>query len=239
VGLPRSGRVRDRGDPGGNTPRRRNAAGAWTSASTRAARVLNGNHNRRRDLGSTQVGAPRPSRAARCSASAARNTSQRSSPTPGGSATSRSCLASGGSQRYSSRNSAASRQRRDSSAPTSSTLSRAKVIGWYAGPGPRSFTPPTVVQAPGRLRGVRQPALGPPAEPLQRRFRTSTHALVVIPLLSGHRWACGIRMRHVEAYICRIDVPEVRVAQHVRPVQKRNRYPARRAQPSRVSAFGR
>ena len=29
------------------TPRRRNAAGAWTSASTRAARVLNGNHSRR------------------------------------------------------------------------------------------------------------------------------------------------------------------------------------------------
>ena len=62
-----------------STPRRRNAAGAWTSASICAAQVLNGNHNRRSDLASTHVGAPQPSRAARCSASAARNTSRCSS----------------------------------------------------------------------------------------------------------------------------------------------------------------
>src|SRR5262249_57341398 len=67
------------------TPRRRNAAGAWTTASTRAARVLNGNQNRRNDRDSAQDGAAWPSRAARGSASAARNTTQRSSRGPAGS----------------------------------------------------------------------------------------------------------------------------------------------------------
>src|SRR5206468_3797204 len=53
------------------TPRRRNAAGAWTSASTRAAGVLNGNHSRCSERDCAHCGAPWPSRAARCSASAA------------------------------------------------------------------------------------------------------------------------------------------------------------------------
>jgi len=40
------------------TPRRRKAAGACTSASTLAARVLKGNHHRRSDLASAHAGAP-------------------------------------------------------------------------------------------------------------------------------------------------------------------------------------
>jgi hypothetical protein len=60
-----------------NTPRRRNAAGAWTIASTRAARELKGNQKRSSRRDSLRGGAPRPSRAARCSANAARRTSQR------------------------------------------------------------------------------------------------------------------------------------------------------------------
>jgi hypothetical protein len=53
------------------SPSRRNAAGACSTASTRAARVLNGNHSRRSDRDSAQADADRPSRADRCSASAA------------------------------------------------------------------------------------------------------------------------------------------------------------------------
>src|ERR1039457_3418994 len=71
------------------TPRRLNAAGAWTSASTRAARVLKGHHSWRSERAYTQGGAAPPSLAARCSASAARKTSQRSSPVPGGSLSSK------------------------------------------------------------------------------------------------------------------------------------------------------
>jgi len=138
------------------TPRRRNAAGAWTNVSTRAARVLNGNHNRRSDLDSTHERAPRPSLAARCSASAARNTSQRSSPVPGGSASNRPHRVSSGSQRYSSKNSAINRHRRDSSAPAGRAPSRAKLSGRYAWPRPRSSTLTTVVHSittgPGKLR---------------------------------------------------------------------------------------
>lgn len=128
------------------TPRRRNAAGAWTNASTRAARVLNGNHNRRSDLDSAHEGAPCPSRAARCSASAARNTSQRSSPVPDF----RRQQTPPRIQRYSSRNSAINRHRRDSSAPASKAPSRAKLSGWYAWPRPRSSTLTTVVHSQAR-----------------------------------------------------------------------------------------
>ena len=67
-------------------PRRRNAAGACTTASTRAARVLKGNQNCRSERVATHGGAPRPSFAAKCSANAARKTSQCSSPTRAGSA---------------------------------------------------------------------------------------------------------------------------------------------------------
>src|ERR1019366_1589380 len=81
------------------TPRRLNAAGAWTSASTRAARVLKGNHSWRSERGYTQGGAARPSLAARCSASAARKTSQRSSPVPGGSLSSKANRVPGGYHR--------------------------------------------------------------------------------------------------------------------------------------------
>ena len=84
------------------TPRRRNAAGACATASTRAARELNGNHSRRNDRDSAQVGPDRPSRAARCSASAARKTSQRSSPVPAGSSSSNASRAGASSQPYSS-----------------------------------------------------------------------------------------------------------------------------------------
>ncbi len=66
------------------TPRRRKAAGACTIASARAALVLNGNQNRRKDRDAAHGGADLPSRAARCSATAARNTSHRSSPRSGG-----------------------------------------------------------------------------------------------------------------------------------------------------------
>ena len=53
------------------TPRRRNAAGAWTTASTRADRVLKGNQKRRSVRDSVQAGAACPSSAAKCSATAA------------------------------------------------------------------------------------------------------------------------------------------------------------------------
>src|SRR5262249_33845660 len=122
------------------TPRRRNAAGAWTTASTRAARVLNGNQNRRNDRDSAQDGAPRPSRAARCSANAARNTSHRSSPVPAGSSANSPKRVADGSQRYSSRNSATNRHRSDSRTPVSSFPKRATVSGWYATPPSRSAT---------------------------------------------------------------------------------------------------
>src|SRR5262249_10521973 len=84
------------------TPRRRNAAGAWTTASTRAARVLKGNQKRRSERDAAQGGAARPSRADRCSAKAARNTSQCSSPVPSGSLASSLGRANAGSHRYSS-----------------------------------------------------------------------------------------------------------------------------------------
>jgi hypothetical protein len=175
------------------TPRRRNAAGAWTSASTRAARVLNGNHNRRSDLDSTHEGAPRPSRAARCSASAARNTSQRSSPTTGGSSASMLCLATGGSQRYSFRNSATNRQRPDSSAPTNSTLSRAKVNGWYAWLRPCSSTPPTVIHRPGHL-AESMTKTSDPSEQHSTVSHTDTNPRQD-PQLSGLYGAGGTRTR--------------------------------------------
>src|ERR1039457_7537650 len=71
------------------TPRRLNAAGAWTSASTLAARELKGNHSWRSERGSAHGGAARPALAARCSASAARKTSRRSSAVTGGSLSSK------------------------------------------------------------------------------------------------------------------------------------------------------
>jgi hypothetical protein len=114
-----------------NTPRRRNAAGARTMASARAARVLNGNHSRRNDRDSDQDGPARSSCAARCSASAARNTSHRSSPVPGGSSVSSAHRAGDGSQLYSSRNSAINRHRSASSAPASKRPSLARLIGRY------------------------------------------------------------------------------------------------------------
>src|SRR6185437_9741162 len=120
------------------TPWRRNAAGACATASTRAARELNGNHSRRNDRDSAQVGPDRPSRAARCSASAARKTSQRSSPVPAGSSSSNASRVGASSQPYSSRNSATSRHRPDSSACCSKRPSLASVSGWYT--LPRSFT---------------------------------------------------------------------------------------------------
>lgn len=125
------------------TPRRRNAAGACTTASTRAARVLKGNQNRRSDRVSTHGGAPRPSLAARCSVNAARNTSQRSSPVEAGSWSNRPARTSAGSQRCSSRNSATSRHRRVSSDPTSRAPRRATVSGSYL--AARFLTPLTLV----------------------------------------------------------------------------------------------
>jgi hypothetical protein len=112
-----------------NTPRRRDAAGARTMASARAARVLNGNQSRRSDRDSDHDGAAYSSRAARCSASAARNTSRRSLPVPGGSSVSSANLAGDGSQLYSSRNSAMDRHRSPSSASASKRPSLARVIG--------------------------------------------------------------------------------------------------------------
>jgi hypothetical protein len=91
------------------TPRCRNAAGAWTTSSARAAGVSTGNQERRSRRGSLHGGAPRPSRAARCSASAARRTSHLSSLVLGGSVASSRSRLSTGSQRYSSRNSATGR----------------------------------------------------------------------------------------------------------------------------------
>jgi hypothetical protein len=114
-----------------NTPLRRKAAGAWTMASARAAGVLKGNQNRRRRRGSLQEGAPRPSRAARCSASAASRTSHRSSPVSGGSSTSSSDRLSVGSHRYSSRNSAMSRHHSRRWAIGSRRANSASVIAWY------------------------------------------------------------------------------------------------------------
>lgn len=127
------------------TPRRRNAAGACTTASTRAARVLKGNQNRRSHRASTHGGAPRPSSAAKCSANAARNTSQCSSPVAVGSCSSKPARISAGSHRYSSRNSATSRHRRVSSDPTSKAPRRATVSGSYL--AARSLIPPTLVHA--------------------------------------------------------------------------------------------
>src|SRR5262249_56662152 len=93
------------------------------------------------DRPSAQGGAPRPSRAATCPASAARKTSHFSSPVVAGSASSSCVRVSTGSQRYSSRNSATSRQRSDSSAPVIHRPSCARLIGWY-GPPPPPPTPP-------------------------------------------------------------------------------------------------
>ena len=135
------------------TPRLRNAAGACTTASTRAARVLNGNQNRRSERDADQSGAARPSRAERCSASAARNTSQCSSPTLAGSAASNSCRADAGSHRYSSRNSAIMRHLRGSSAPVSKLARSAKVIARY--PAPCSSTPMTLVHSGRRVLAPR------------------------------------------------------------------------------------
>jgi hypothetical protein len=129
-----------------NTPRRRNAAGACTTASTRAAFELNGNQKRRSDRVSLHDGPARPSRAARCSANAAKKTSQRSSPVSAGSASRSTSREPEASQRYSFRNSATSRHRKDSSADVSKSANRIKVIGWYGLTGARSSTPTTVVR---------------------------------------------------------------------------------------------
>lgn len=137
------------------TPRLRNAAGACTNASTRAARVLKGNHSRRNILDSTHAGAPRPSLAARYSASAARNTSHRSSPVLDGSPVSNADLVSTCSHRYSSRNSATNRHRRDSSEPASRAARSTRLSGWYFGLRRRSSTLMTVVHRP-RLFGPRE-----------------------------------------------------------------------------------
>jgi hypothetical protein len=102
-----------------NTPRRRNAAGACTNASARAARVLKGNQNLRSPRPSAHPGAARSTLAAKCSAKAPRKTSQRSSPVPPGSASSRASRVPAGSWRYSSRNSATSRQRSSCPLPAS------------------------------------------------------------------------------------------------------------------------
>src|SRR5580698_8009848 len=71
------------------TPCLRKAAGARTRASVRWTLSSAGNHGRRRTRISAQAGGARSSLAARCSASAARSASQRSSPEGSGSSPSR------------------------------------------------------------------------------------------------------------------------------------------------------
>jgi len=149
-----------------NTPRRRNAAGAFTTASVRAALLLKGNQNCRNARVSVHAGAPRPSRAARCSAKAARKTSQCSLPILAGSASSNRERETAASHRYSSRNSAIKRQRVDSSAPASKPLRRAKLSGSYR--APTDFISTTVVHRADEIpprRRCRSPPAGHAGSP--------------------------------------------------------------------------
>jgi hypothetical protein len=114
------------------TPRLRNAAGAWTRASTLAALVSYGNQNWRSHRLSAHDGAPRPSPAARCSASAASSTSQCLSPVGGGSSASSSHRSMASSCWYSLRNSTTRRQRSSSAEPVSQPARSVSVAGRYA-----------------------------------------------------------------------------------------------------------
>ena len=111
------------------TPRRRNAAGACTTASTRAAALLNGNQNRLKERSAAQGGQlARPGRTGARPGLPGTHPSVhrqcRRAPPPAALAGPRPVP-----HRYSSRNSAVSHHRRDSSAPVSKSARAARVSG--------------------------------------------------------------------------------------------------------------